>query len=247
MWMDYEKYRLTGKEIFIVILEAIAISILVSILFFDSLWGMIICPIAIVALWKRKVLAVIEERRKILAGEFQTVLKNVSGSMLAGFSLENAFVQAQKELKQLYGENSIMYMELQSINNRVSMNTPIEGLLENLAERTRVEDIYNFADILSFAKRTGGNFVEIIDGTVNKMWAKYETSREIEVAISAKRLEQKVMNVIPIVLLAYMKITSAEYMSVLYGNIVGIVFMCFCLIGYVGAIYLAEQILAIKV
>ena len=72
-------------------------------------------------------------------------------------------------------------------------------------------------------------------------------SREIEVAISAKRLEQKVMNVIPIVLLAYMKITSAEYMSVLYGNIVGIVFMCFCLVGYVGAIYLAEQILAIKV
>ena len=47
--------------------------------------------------------------------------------------------------------------------------------------------------------------------------------------------------------LAYMKTTSAEYMSVLYGNIVGIVFMCFCLVGYVGAIYLAEQILAIKV
>ena len=245
--MDYKRYRLSKKEAAIVILESIAISVLISKLFFDSFWGMTASPAILLILWKKTIERKLEERKKKVAMEFQTMLKNVSSSLLAGFSLENAFVEAEKELKQMYGEKSYMFLELQNINKKVGMNIPIEEPLEDLAERTGMEDIYNFIDILSFAKRAGGNFVEIIDNTINKMWAKYETAREIDVAISAKKLEQKVMSVIPVVLLAYMKLTSAEYMSVLYGNVAGVLFMTVCLLVYGGAIHLAGKILQIKV
>ncbi len=245
--MDYKRYRLAKKEAAIVILESIAISVLISKLFFDSFWGMTASPAILLIMWKKTIEQKLEERNKKVAMEFQTMLKNVSGSLLAGFSLENAFVEAEKELKQMYGEKSYMFLELQNINKKVGMNIPLEEPLEDLAERTGMEDIYNFIDILSFAKRAGGNFVEIIDNTINKMWAKYETAREIDVAISAKKLEQKVMSVIPVVLLAYMKLTSAEYMSVLYGNVAGVLFMTVCLLAYGGAIYLAGKILQIKV
>lgn len=245
--MDYKRYRLSKKEAAIVILESIAISVLISKLFFDSFWGMTASPAILLIMWKETIEQKLEERNKKVAMEFQTMLKNVSSSLLAGFSLENAFVEAEKELKQMYGEKSYMFLELQNINKKVGMNTPLEEPLEDLAERTGMEDIYNFIDILSFAKRAGGNFVEIIDNTINKMWAKYETAREIDVAISAKKLEQKVMSVIPVVLLAYMKLTSAEYMSVLYGNVAGVLFMTVCLLAYGGAIYLAGKILQIKV
>ncbi|MDY2912333.1 MAG: hypothetical protein SOT58_09865 [Agathobacter sp.] len=245
--MDYKRYRLSKKEAAIVILESIAISVLISKLFFDSFWGMTASPAILLIMWKKTIEQKLEERNKKVAMEFQTMLKNVSSSLLAGFSLENAFVEAEKELKQMYGEKSYMFLELQNINKKVGMNIPLEEPLEDLAERTGMEDIYNFIDILSFAKRAGGNFVEIIDNTINKMWAKYETAREIDVAISAKKLEQKVMSVIPVVLLAYMKLTSAEYMSVLYGNVAGVLFMTVCLLAYGGAIYLAGKILQIKV
>ena len=245
--MDYKRYRLSKKEAAIVILESIAISVLISKLFFDSFWGMTASPAILLIMWKKTIEQKLEERNKKVAMEFQTMLKNVSSSLLAGFSLENAFVEAEKELKQMYGEKSYMFLELQNINQKVGMNIPLEEPLEDLAERTGMEDIYNFIDILSFAKRAGGNFVEIIDNTINKMWAKYETAREIDVAISAKKLEQKVMSVIPVVLLAYMKLTSAEYMSVLYGNVAGVLFMTVCLLAYGGAIYLAGKILQIKV
>lgn len=245
--MDYKRYRLSKKEAAIVILESIAISVLISKLFFDSFWGMTASPAILLIMWKKTIEQKLEERNKKVAMEFQTMLKNVSSSLLAGFSLENAFVEAEKELKQMYGEKSYMFLELQNINKKVGMNIPLEEPLEDLAERTGMEDIYNFIDILSFAKRAGGNFVEIIDNTINKMWAKYETAREIDVAISAKKLEQKVMSVIPVVLLAYMKLTSAEYMSVLYGNVGGVLFMTVCLLAYGGAIYLAGKILQIKV
>ena len=245
--MDYKRYRLSKKEAAIVILESIAISVLISKLFFDSFWGMTASPAILLIMWKKTIEQKLEERNKKVAMEFQTMLKNVSSSLLAGFSLENAFVEAEKELKQMYGEKSYMFLELQNINKKVGVNIPLEEPLEDLAERTGMEDIYNFIDILSFAKRAGGNFVEIIDNTINKMWAKYETAREIDVAISAKKLEQKVMSVIPVVLLAYMKLTSAEYMSVLYGNVAGVLFMTVCLLAYGGAIYLAGKILQIKV
>ena len=245
--MDYKRYRLSKKEAAIVILESIAISVLISKLFFDSFWGMTASPAILLIMWKKTIEQKLEERNKKVAMEFQTMLKNVSSSLLARFSLENAFVEAEKELKQMYGEKSYMFLELQNINKKVGMNIPLEEPLEDLAERTGMEDIYNFIDILSFAKRAGGNFVEIIDNTINKMWAKYETAREIDVAISAKKLEQKVMSVIPVVLLAYMKLTSAEYMSVLYGNVAGVLFMTVCLLAYGGAIYLAGKILQIKV
>ena len=170
--MDYKRYRLSKKEAAIVILESIAISVLISKLFFDSFWGMTASPAILLIMWKKTIEQKLEERNKKVAMEFQTMLKNVSSSLLAGFSLENAFVEAEKELKQMYGEKSYMFLELQNINKKVGMNIPLEEPLEDLAERTGMEDIYNFIDILSFAKRAGGNFVEIIDNTINKMWAK---------------------------------------------------------------------------
>ena len=142
--MDYKRYRLSKKEAAIVILESIAISVLISKLFFDSFWGMTASPAILLIMWKKTIEQKLEERNKKVAMEFQTMLKNVSSSLLAGFSLENAFVEAEKELKQMYGEKSYMFLELQNINKKVGMNIPLEEPLEDLAERTGMEDIYNF-------------------------------------------------------------------------------------------------------
>ena len=142
--MNYKRYRLSKKEAAIVILESIAISVLISKLFFDSFWGMTASPAILLIMWKKTIEQKLEERNKKVAMEFQTMLKNVSSSLLAGFSLENAFVEAEKELKQMYGEKSYMFLELQNINKKVGMNIPLEEPLEDLAERTGMEDIYNF-------------------------------------------------------------------------------------------------------
>ena len=55
------------------------------------------------------------------------------------------------------------------------------------------------------------------------------------------------MNGIPVFILAYLKLTSADYMEVLYGNMVGIIFMTVCLVAYGGAILLSEKIVNISV
>ena len=77
------------------------------------------------------------------------------------------------------------------------------------------------------------------------MRMRYETEREIQVLVTSRKLEQKVMNFIPILILAYLKLTSADMLDSMYGNPAGILFMTGCLAAYAGAIVLANRILAI--
>ena len=79
------------------------------------------------------------------------------------------------------------------------------------------------------------------------MRARYETEREIQVQVASRKMEQKVMNIIPLFILAYLKLTSMDFLDVLYGNVAGVLFMTVCLLAYGGAIVLADKILKIRV
>ena len=125
----------------------------------------------------------------------------------------------------------------------------IEGLdmlLDQFADRTGNADIMSFAEVFAFAKRSGGNFASIIEETSEHMRARHDTEREIQVLIASRKLEQRVMNLIPIFILAYLKLTSGEFLSPLYGNAFGVCFMTGCLALYGVTILLADRILDIQ-
>ena len=132
------------------------------------------------------------------------------------------------------------------MNHSVGFNMPLEQLLADFAARSGNADIASFSEVFAFAKRSGGNFVTIIEGTTGHMRARYETEREIQVLVASRKLEQKVMNLMPMMILAYLKVTSSGFMDVLYGNVAGVLFMSVCLLAYGGAMVLAERILDIR-
>ena len=138
-----------------------------------------------------------------------------------------------------------MYQEVKEMNCSISLNQPLEALLADFSARSGNMDIAGFSEVFSFAKRSGGNFVTIIDATSRHMRVRHETEREIQVQIASRKMEQKVMNVIPVFILAYLKVTSMDFLDVLYGNVAGALFMTVCLAAYGGAIVLAEKIMTI--
>ena len=113
--------------------------------------------------------------------------------------------------------------------------------------RSDCEDIQNFSDVFLFAKRSGGDFHKIIATTIEHISDKIEVEREVQTVISAKKMEQKIMNVIPVFIILYLNLTSGEFLAPLYGNIFGISVMTGALGAYLAAIKISAKMTAIKV
>ena len=245
--MDYKRCQLSVKDHMQYLAVSMVISGLIAWLFYHSVYGMcLIIPIGIICRGRyRKQL--MEKRQAELVMQFKDGMQAVSAALLAGYSVENAWHEAEKELVKLHGKNALLAKEFHRMNAKLKVNQQIEHLLTDFAVRSGCEDILSFAEIFEFAKRSGGDFVKIIRATITKINQKIEVEREIEMLISGKKLEGKIMNVMPLFILAYLNLTSRDFLTVLYGSSWGKLLMSIALIVYVITIKLSEYIMDIRV
>ena len=244
---DYSTYQFTGKEWCLVVLEGTVLLLMIGHCFYDSLFASVCMSPGLVWFMKYQKEKYRIRRKHTLRGQFKDAVLAVAANQKAGYSVENAFKEAYTDMRLLYGEGSLICEELLYLIRGIHNNVTIEKLLLSLGERSGIQDIREFGEVFSIAKRSGGKFVEIIENTTYRMWDKFETKREIQVAVSAKKLEQKAMDVIPIFILFYLKLASYDYLSALYGNMFGTVFMSICLAIYAAAVFIAERMLDIKI
>lgn len=140
-----------------------------------------------------------------------------------------------------------MAKELRLIFRKLSNNVQLEHALSNLADRSGVQDIRDFADIFQIAKRGGGDMRGIIANTADIIGDKQEIRREIETVVSEKRLEQQIMRYIPFFIIFYISLTTKGYFESLYHNLAGWILMTGSLAVYVVACRLSDKILNIDV
>ncbi|MCR4656387.1 MAG: type II secretion system F family protein [Lachnospiraceae bacterium] len=245
--MNYGIYRLKPTEAARFFLEYCLIAGISAYLFYDSIWAFfILIPFSGIFL-KKKRKELIAGRKKELVKEFKDMILSVSTALSAGYSIENSFIEAHKDMINLYGEDSIICEELKELLRQTELGNSIEKVLSDFSFRTDIEEIKDFSEIFSIAKRNGGDFSKMITHTVNIMREKDETEREIEVLLSGKRFEQKIMGIIPLIIIFYLRFSTGSFMNVLYHNPVGIASMSVCLVIYGFSYFLSERIAAIEV
>lgn len=246
--IDYRNYFFTVIELVRLVLEGCLILGMVSWLFYDSVvaFGLFLLPFLYFYL-ERKKKVLCEKRKQLLNHQFREVILAVSSHLQAGFSVENAFMEAYRDTCMLFGEKSLMARELSWILRRVQNNESLEQSLLQLAQRSDLEDIYEFAEVFAIAKRGGGEIRSIMMRTADIIGDKMEVKREIHTIMSEKMLEQKIMQCMPFGMIGYLSLTSPGFLDSLYHNIVGIALMTGCLGVYVFACFLAERILDINI
>lgn len=225
----------------------IVITVLIAVLFYRSIWACILAPIFYYIIRNKERKSKKEQQDKKLLEQFINGIRILNTSLQAGVAMENAWVEVEKEIKHLYGEEDFFYQKMREINHAVTLNNPIEKQFLKFAQDTGLEDIIQFAELFEYGKRSGGNWKKIIDSTVQRLNEKFETEKQIEVLVAEKQMEQRVMNIIPLGILAFLQFFSWDYMSVLYHNLLGVICMSIVLAGYCCSIFLAEKILQIKV
>lgn len=245
--MDYSKYICSGKEKLQCLLVVTALSGVLAWLFYRSCRGMVLFPIVYHFYKKAYIEKKIRWQKRRLLLEFKDALQALLAALLAGYSMENAWLDVEHVMHKMHGDNSLMFAEMKKINAAVKMNQPVEHVLEEFAKRSTCEEIESFAEIFSFAKRSGGDFVKIIRVTIQKIIGRMEVEQEIDTVLAGKKLEGNVMNLMPVLILAYMSVSAGDFLDVLYGNIMGAIVMSGLLIGYVIAIQISNRILDIKI
>jgi len=228
-------------------LEGIFISLLLAWIFYHNLIvTILLLPLSLGFMVKRKKEAEKKSRRQFNV-RFKDAIISMSAALSSGYSLENSVAESCKEMELLYGKDSDIYRELKSINSKIGMNIPVENLFMELAERKRIDDVEMFAQVIFTAKRTGGNMVDIIRNTSDVISGKIETMEEIEVIISAKKMQQKIMNIVPVFMVGYISITSADFFGVMYETLIGRIIMTICLVAYITAYWISERIVDIEI
>ena len=86
--------------------------------------------------------------------EFREGLQGIAAALQAGYSMENALEESQKDLVLLYGEHSVLVPQMQRMSYELQLNQPIEEVFYRFGQLTQVEDVMRFAQVLHIAKRT---------------------------------------------------------------------------------------------
>lgn len=244
---DYTQYTFSRREaVFYIFRWALSAGV-AAWLFYDSViaW-MLLMPLAVVSLKYRKQQQCLKRKRK-LELEFREVILSVSSNLQAGYSVENAFREAYRDIVLLCGKDCLMAAELRLMFRRLENNEQIEELLADLAQRSGVQDIRDFADIFHIAKRGGGDMRGIMTDTADMIADKQEVRREIETVVSEKKFEQQIMRYIPFFIIFYISLTTKGYFGSLYHNMAGWILMSISLLVYTVSCRLSDRILTIEI
>lgn len=130
------------------------------ILFYRSVLWVVILWIPLFYLQYRRLQKKWEdERRWQLNLEFKEGLQGIAAALNAGYSIENAIEESQRDLKVLYGQDSPLCWEFQIMLEQLRLNRPVEQVMDEFAARSEVADIKSFAEVFRTARRSGGNLV----------------------------------------------------------------------------------------
>lgn len=231
----------------LMLVKVLATILIISLAFYGSLiFSIFLIPLGIYLL-KEEIKIKKESRNNAYLGKFKEALLSISFALDVGYSIENAFREALVELEKTFGKEDEISRDFYNIVRRLDRNENIEDLLSDFASKQKSEDINYFVEVFRYSKRTGGNLIEIIKNTTKQISEKWAVANEIKTQISAKKMEQRIMSYIPIVIIFYLKLTTRGYLDCLYFNPLGIIIMTICLVIYGISVKVSKRIMDIEI
>ena len=190
-------------------------------------------------IWKRY-----KERQ--MRRQFRDALQMLQGYLQAGRSLENAMVQTKGRL-QAEQAQSHLAAEWNQMVMQMEHNLPVEQAWEAFAVRCPLPEVQQFAEVLSVAKRSGGSLVQVIQAAVHEITLLMQTEEEVGAILAARKMQLYVMEGIPVLLIAYLNLSSPDLLAQMYDTGFGNLVMTGCLVVYGVAVWIGWRISHITV
>lgn len=189
---------------------------------------------------------ILEKRRKQLSVQFRDMLDGITTSLGAGNNMLNSFQAVYEDLKIQYEEDAYIIKELEIILSGIQSNFNIEDMLEDFGRRSGITDIESFANVFKVCYRKGGNIQEVIQNTHAILSKKMEIKEEIETTVSGSKMDQMIMVIMPIALVAIMKTMSPEFAGN-FATLAGVIATTIAVGLFIAAYFVGKVIMEIKI
>ena len=216
----------------VLFLKTVILTVLLAYLFYDMVWAAVFLVPVGVYYFLEELKSLCQKKELEFRIQFQESMKLMASALKTGHSVENAIRETEEELKIIYSEGVRICDEFRRMKYELDMNRTAEQVLRAFSERVCQEDVRDFVIVFTAAKRAGGNSIAVLRNSVQMIGDKMEVEREIQVMLTAKKLEFQIMCIVPLGMVLYMRFAFPEFFDILYGNLTGVVLMTVCLAVY---------------
>lgn len=189
---------------------------------------------------------IMQKKKSDLKLQFRELLDALATSIGSGKNIVDSFKAARDDLQVIYSEDTAIIKELDVILNGLNNNVDVENSLLDFGIRSGIDDIISFANVFETCYRKGGNIKEVIKNTQQIITEKMEVELEIQTIVTGSKNEQMIMTVMPIALVAVIKMMSPEF-AANFATLSGIISTTIAIVLFVAAYFVGNIVLAIKI
>ena len=129
-------------------IEAAGAAGLTALLFYRSIAvsPILLLPVGgmFLYVWEKEIL---RKKEREFTRQFLDTLQSVSAALNVGYSLENAMLEAEKEMRIMYREQDRIVREWKYMIRQMKMNLSMERILEEFSWRVDQEDVGKFSRV----------------------------------------------------------------------------------------------------
>ena len=234
---DYRVYHLTGQEWIRYLLEGTAVCAVTAYVFYRSFLAFVLMlPAGMLRpFFKRRELC--RRRKEELRLQFKEAIQIVASALIASV----------RDLEEQYGKEGMITREFSYLASQLKMNRTVAVLLSSFAQRSGLDEVENFSVIFTVSKRSRGELASVVHHVVHVISDRIQVREEILTMTAEKQFEQRIMNLMPYLIVLYVDLSSPGFFSQMYETAVGRVVMTGCLVVYLLAWRVSGKILQIEV
>lgn len=190
----------------------------------------------------------IKKRNDIINLQFRDALNSIVSSLKAGLSINSALIKCSDDLAMLYSsvKDKPILEEFLKIKSDLNMGMSVDDTLRSFMKKMKIEDVDDFVNSVIIVRQKGGNLVEVMTSVIKMINDKFEIRREIETLTTSKKMEAKVMSILPIFVITMLSLFSFNYVKPLYESSVGKILIVIGFASLVINYFIAKKIVDIK-
>jgi len=245
---DYDHYKIPlAQFIFLWALGALGV-FAGSWIFYRFLpVSVLLAPLGIFLPISRSKSEVVKVRHNLRA-DFGELLGSLADSLRTGMSFERAIVTARSELEKTEeGRRKRLKLELDLIIESARASIPISQGFANFGKRSRVDEIEIFAVVLPITLRKGGDLIGLMKKTSELIKERSRINSEIEVILAEKKMEKRIVDLAPFLMLYMLSTTSPDFMEPVFTTFAGRMAMTVALLLFLGGWFISGKIMKIEV